>query len=158
MSIKSFLINLLEDKPMTDTTNIPVSTPVAATPVADTTTSAEQSTAETTASTTEAATTTQSADATPTAEVAATPSVATVETDADSVTQVAENEATDTDKLKEALQVAGHDVSGYWDVAVAFGKKIDSDIAYGIKKALDYLGSEAVAVYDEALAIAKLKK
>ena len=134
MSIKSYLRKLLEEDDVTDTTNIPVASEnapqVAAAPVADTSPVAAQiSSVEQTA-------------------------VA----DATSVVKDADAEVTDTDKLKEALQVAGHDVSGYWDVAVAFGKKIDADVAFGIKKALTYLESEAVTVYDEALAIAKLKK
>lgn len=65
---------------------------------------------------------------------------------------------TDTDKLKSALVAAGQDVEGYWDVVVAFGEKADADIIVGIKKALTYLESEAVKVFDEALALANLKK
>lgn len=62
-----------------------------------------------------------------------------------------------TDNLRDALIVAGHDVSAVWDQVVTFAKVAEGDLAANIKKGLDYLGHSAVKVFDEALLLSKLK-
>lgn len=62
-----------------------------------------------------------------------------------------------TDTLRDALIVAGHDVSAVWGQVVTFAKVAEGDLALNIKKGLGYLGHSAVKVFDEALLLSKLK-
>lgn len=62
-----------------------------------------------------------------------------------------------TDHLRDALILAGHDVTAVWEKVVAFAKIAEGDLAANIKKSLDYLGHSAVKVFDESLLLSKLK-
>lgn len=135
MSLKTFLIKILrklEDKDMSDVTvdNAQTEQPVV---VADTANTAGNSAAD-------------SATAVDTASENAP--VTTDDTSSN----------TDTDSVKAALKLAGHDVESYWDAAVSFGKKIDTDVFSGLKKALVFVDEKIESIFDEAVAIAKLKK
>ena len=146
MSLKTFLIKILrklEDKDMSDVTvdNTQTEQPVV---VAD---------AATTDVTTIADTATSAGDS-------ATDSATTVDTASENapVTTDDTSSNTDTDSVKAALKLAGHDVESYWDAAVSFGKKIDTDVFSGLKKALVFVDEKIESIFDEAVAIAKLKK
>ena len=135
MSLKTFLIKILrklEDKDMSDVTvdNAQTEQPVV---VADTANTAGNSAAD-------------SATAVDTASENAP--VTTDDTSSN----------TDTDSVKAALKLAGHDVESYWDAAVSFGKKSDTDVFSGLKKALVFVDEKIESIFDEAVAIAKLKK
>ena len=146
MSLKTFLIKILrklEDKDMSDVTvdNTQTEQPVV---VAD-------------AATTDATTV---ADAATSAGDSAADSATTVDTASENApaTTTDTKSNVDTDSVKAALKLAGHDVDSYWDAAVSFGKKIDSDVFSGLKKALVFVDSEIETIFDDAVALAKLKK
>ena len=146
MSLKTFLIKILrklEDKEMSDITvdNTQTEQPVV---VAD---------AATTDTTTVADTATSAGDS-------ATDSATTVDTASENApaTTTDTSSNVDTDSVKAALKLAGHDVESYWDAAVSFGKKIDTDVFAGLKKALVFVDEKIESIFDEAVALAKLKK
>ena len=146
MILKTFLIKILrklEDKDMPEVTvdNTQAEQPVvvadAATTVADTTATYDATSGVGSAGSS-AETNTASENA----------PVTTTDTSSD----------VDTDSVKAALKLAGHDVDSYWDAAVSFGKKIDTDVLSGPKKALVFVDEKIESIFDEAVAIAKLKK
>ena len=130
MSLKTFLIKILRKLEDKDMSDVTVDNAQTEQPVvvAD---------AATTDNTTAAGTASENA-----------PVTATADTSSDA----------DTDSVKDALKLAGHDVESYWDAAVSFGKKIDSDVFSGLKKALVFVDSEIETIFDDAVALAKLKK
>lgn len=70
---------------------------------------------------------------------------------------VAEVKSVSADTIKEGLSLAGKDVSGVWDDVVKFEEASVDDFETAGKKALEWIGHEAVSVWDAVVALAKHK-
>lgn len=69
----------------------------------------------------------------------------------------AEVKSVSADTIKEGLALAGKDVSGVWDDVVKFAEASVDDFETAGKKALEWIGHEAVFVWDAVVALAKHK-
>lgn len=69
----------------------------------------------------------------------------------------AEFKSVSADTIKEGLTLTGKDVSGVWDDVVKFAEASVDDFETAGKKALEWIGHEAVSVWDAVVALAKHK-